>query len=108
MRATVAVHDGKAQQVIDAWLVTTAAERRAVVFESPFVEVQVPEDVSVVRLGGACACCLGQLPLRVAIVRLMRSQRPEAVLLLLTGAGHADRVRALLADGSLGIRFDVE
>jgi hypothetical protein len=108
MRATVAVHDGETQQAIDAWLAKTASEHRAVVFESPFVGVQVPEDVPVVRLGGACACCLGQLPLRVAIVRLMRSQRPEAVLLLLAGPGHADRVRALLADGSLGIRFDVE
>ena len=68
----------------------------------------MPEDVPLVRLGGACACCLGQLPLRVAIVRLMRSRRPEALLLLLAGPEHADRVRALLADGSLGIRFDVE
>ena len=108
MRATVAVRDGEAQLAVDAWLSKTMSERRAVVFESPFDEVHVPDDVPVVRLGGACACCLGQLPLRVAIVRLMRSQRPAAVLLLLSGPEHANRVRALLADGSLGICFDVE
>jgi len=108
MRATVAVNDGEVQRAVDAWLAATLLERRAVIVENPFAEVQLPDDVPLTRLGGACPCCLGQLPLRVAIVRLVRSQRPDAVLLLLTGAEHADRVRALLADGSLGVRFLVE
>jgi hypothetical protein len=108
MRATVAVHGSEAQRDVDAWLAAAPSERRAVIVESPFAVVQVPDDVSLTRLGGACSCCLGQLPLRVAIVRLVRSQRPDAVLLLLTGVEHAGRVRALLADGSLGVRFLVE
>ncbi len=108
MRATVAVHGSEAQRDVDAWLAATPSERRAVIVESPFAEVQLPDDVPLTRLGGACPCCLGQLPLRVAIVRLVRSQRPDAVLLLLAGGEHADRVSALLADGSLGVRFLVE
>jgi hypothetical protein len=108
MRATVAVSGGDSQRAVDAWLTQTTSERRAVVVENPFVDVQVPEGVSLTRLGGACPCCLGQLPMRVAIVRLVRSQRPDAVLLLLSASGHAGRVRALLADGSLGVRFLVE
>jgi len=108
MRATVALHDDQAQRAVDAWLGATASERRAVVVESPFAAIEVPDDVSLIRLGGACPCCLGQLPLRVAIVRLVRLQRPDAVLLLLAAAAHAGRVRALLADGSLGVRFAVE
>jgi len=108
MRATVAVHGSEAQLDVDAWLAATPSQRRAVIVESPFAEIQVPDEVSLTRLGGACPCCLGQLPLRVALVRLVRSQRPDAVLLLLNAAEHADRVRALLADGSLGVRFLVE
>ena len=108
MRATVIPHDGEAQRAVDAWLAATASQRRAVVVESPFAAVGVPDAVPLMRLGGACPCCLGQLPLRVALVRLVRSQRPDAVLLLLSGPAHAGRVRALLADGSLGVRFVVE
>ena len=108
MRATVLPHDGEAQRAVDAWLAATTSRRRAVVVESPLASIEVPDGVSLTRLGGACPCCLGQLPLRVAIVRLVRLQRPDAVLLLLADSAHAGRVRALLADGSLGVRFLVE
>jgi len=84
MRATVAVNDGEVQRAVDAWLAATLLERRAVIVENPFAEVQLPDDVPLTRLAER-ALLLGQLPLRVAIVRLVRSQRPDAVLLLLTG-----------------------
>jgi hypothetical protein len=108
MRATVAVQEGEAQRAIDTWLAETMAVRPAVIVENPFAELRVPDEVSLTRLGGACPCCVGQLPLRVAILRLVRSHRPDALLLLLRGSGHADRVRALLGDGSLGVFFEVE
>ena len=108
MRATVTVQGSEAQQTVDAWLAGAPSGRRAVIVENPFADVQVPGDVPLTRLGGACPCCLGQLPLRVALVRLVRTLRPQAVLLVLSGGEHAGRVRALLADGSLGVRFDVE
>jgi hypothetical protein len=107
MRATVALLDGGAQRTVGDWLATTANERRAVVLESPFMALDVPEDVELLRLGGACACCLGQLPLRVALVRLVRARRPHEVLLLVSDPAHVGRVRALLGDGSLGVRFEV-
>ena len=108
MHATVRVQGSEAQHTVDAWLAEEPAGRRAVIVENPFADVQLPDDVPLTRLGGACPCCLGQLPLRVALVRLVRTWRPEAVLLVLSGGEHAGRVRALLADGSLGVRFDVE
>jgi hypothetical protein len=53
-------------------------------------------------------CCIGQVPLRVTLGRLVRAHRPDDMLLLLASAEHLPRVRALLADGSLGVRFDLE
>ena len=51
---------------------------------------------------------MGQVPLRVALVRSVRALHPEHVLLLLASGAHLDRVRALLADGSLGVRFELD
>jgi G3E family GTPase len=106
MRARVLVRED-GQRAVDAWLAEELA-RRAIIVEGAFTGIEVPPDVSVTRLAAGCPCCLGQLPLRVVLVRLVRSLRPEAILLVLSGGAHADRVRALLADGSLGVRLEVE
>jgi hypothetical protein len=108
MHARVQVHAGDAQRLTDAWLEAHAGERRAVLVEGAFVPLAAPDDVAVERLTAGCPCCMGQLPLRVTLVRLVRSLRPQALLLLLAAEGHVARVKALLADGSLGVRFDVE
>jgi hypothetical protein len=108
MRASVQVDDGSTQRLIDAWLQAHAGQRRAILLEGLFAPVEVPADVPLERLAGGCVCCLGQVPLRVALVRLVRALRPETLLLVLAGGDHAARVKALLADGSLGVRFTVE
>jgi hypothetical protein len=47
------------------------------------------------------------VPLRVTLTRSVRAHRPDDMLLLLASTQHLARVRALLADGSLGVRVDV-
>jgi hypothetical protein len=44
----------------------------------------------------------------VTLVRSVRALRPEYALLLLANDAHLDRVRALLAEGSLGVRFELD
>jgi hypothetical protein len=39
---------------------------------------------------------------------MVRALRPEVVLLVLASGEHLARVRALLADGSLGVRFELD
>jgi hypothetical protein len=39
---------------------------------------------------------------------MVRSVRPDSVLLVLSHGEHLARVRALLADGSLGVRFALD
>lgn len=108
MRASVVVGGVDERRGVDAWLSSTSAKRRVVVVEGFFSELDLPADVPLVRLGAGCVCCLGQVPLRVGLTRMLRSVRPDAVLLILSQGGHLDRVKALLADGSLGVRFLVE
>jgi hypothetical protein len=108
MRASVVVGDADVQRSVDAWLAVTPAGRRAVVVEGVFSVLEVPADVPLTRLGAGCVCCLGQVLLRVGLTRMVRMVRPDAVLLVLSHGDHLARVRALLADGSLGVRFELD
>jgi hypothetical protein len=59
-------------------------------------------------LAAGCVCCIGQLPLKVALIRVLRIERPRSLLLLVAGPEHLPRVRALLADGTLGVKLRIE
>lgn len=96
--ATVAVAGSAA---IADWLVRTAGEPRAALVEGLAPAAGLPEDLAVTPLAPGCPCCLGQVPMRVALVRLLRRDRPQHVLLVLAGEAHLARARALLADPTL-------
>jgi len=108
MRATVVIDGAGAAGAIAAWLAATQGLRRAAFIEGLTAAPDLPDDVPATRLAAGCVCCVGQVPLRVGITRAVRSARPQALLLVLPGGAHRPRVRALLADGSLGVRFEVE
>ena len=108
MRATVIAGTGDVQPAVDAWLAATSASRRAILIEGAFSALDVPPGVPVTRMGAGCVCCMGQVPLRVGLTRMVRALRPDAVLLVLASGEHRARVRALLADGSLGVRFELD
>lgn len=110
---TVAHGRGAAQQaIVDAWLRQGdarggAADRRqrALVVEGPSFALQVPEDLAVQRLAAGCVCCVGQVPLRVAVTRSLRAMdatRPRALLLLVSQDAHLPRLRAQIERGDLG------
>lgn len=107
MRATVRVAPDDAQGAIGSWLASTAG-RRAVMVEGAFQPLDVPADVPLTRLPRGCVCCLGMVPLKVGITRAVRASRPESLLLVLSTGEHLQRVRDLLAHGSLGVRFEVD
>jgi hypothetical protein len=109
MRVAIRVAAPADQQArLDEWLAQATAASRAVVAESGFVPLVAPDEVPVARLAPGCVCCAGQLPLRVTLTRLVRAHRPAEILLLLASAEHLPRLRALLADGSLGVHFELE
>jgi hypothetical protein len=89
------------QAALDAWLAVAPAPR-AVIAEGALVSLAVPDDVDIVRLAAGCPCCLGLVPLRVALTRLLRSVRPRALLLLVADDAHLPRLRVLLDSGDLG------
>jgi len=108
MRAAIRVAAPADQQAqLDAWLAQTSGRRRAVIAESGFAPLEAPVDVPLALLAPGCVCCVGQVPLRVTLTRSVRAHRPDDMLLLLASTQHLARVRALLADGSLGVRVDV-
>jgi G3E family GTPase len=108
MRADVRCAAPAEQQAqIDEWLAVHAKGARAVIAESGFTPLAAPANIAVALLAPGCVCCVGQVPLRVTLTRVVRTHRPDDLLLLLATPHHLPRVRALLADGSLGVRFEV-
>lgn len=109
MHAEVAVATGaEQQQRLDDWLLRHPDGRRAVVAENAFGPLVVPADVALLRLAAGCVCCIGLVPLRVGIARIVRAHHPDNLLLLLGSGDHVGRVRTLLIDGSLGTRFQMD
>lgn len=99
------------QSAIADWLRSSAAGgsgRRAVLVEGALFDRRGPQGVPLVGLGAGCPCCSGSVALRVTLARTLRALRPEAVLLLVAGAGHLPRLRQLLEGGALGVNFDLE
>lgn len=99
------------QAALDAWL---DARRRgadespaAVLAEGAFFDLRVPEGIALLRLAPGCACCVGQLPLRVGLTRLLRERRPASVLLLIATDEHRERIEKMLREGALGVVFTV-
>jgi G3E family GTPase len=108
VRVVAAREAADRQRLLDRWVRDTETRSRAVIVESGFGTLLGPDDVPVVRLLSGCVCCVGTVALRVALVRLLRISRPEDLLLILSDDAHLDRVRSLLADGTLGVRLAVD
>jgi hypothetical protein len=102
-----AVQDlARAQAVIDRWLGSLDGGPAAVLFEAPLkihrLLRPLPAAVEAVELALGCPCCTGALALRVTLVRVAQRLKPTGLLLLLTRAEHAARLKALVRSGELG------
>ena len=104
VRVALRVAQGSAAQkaALDDWLAAAPPAPCAVLAEGAFIDLDAPAAVEVVRLAAGCMCCLGIVPLRVALTRLLRAHRPQSLLLLVATDAHLPRLRALLDSGDLG------
>jgi hypothetical protein len=59
-------------------------------------------------LFAGCVCCTGQVALRVALLKLLRVNPPRNLLLVIADDAHIERVQALVSDGSLGRRLELD
>lgn len=98
--ATVAVAGSAA---IAEWLARTEGAPRVALVEGLAPMAGLPEDLAITPLAPGCPCCLGLLPMRVVLVRLLRQHRPRHVLMVLASAAHLERVRALLTEPAFAL-----
>jgi G3E family GTPase len=76
--------------------------KKAVIVEGGDERLQAPAGVTLVQLAPACLCCVGELPLRVALARRLR-QRPSAIWVEVSSLVHREQLLQRLEQGSLGL-----
>lgn len=72
------------------------SRRAAAIFEGALPPA-VPANARVEAIAG-CLCCIGRVALGVTLTRLLRSERPTHLLLVLASDEHLDRVRRMLGE----------
>jgi hypothetical protein len=92
------------QRALDAWAVDAPAPRAALV-EAGLQPLLAPPDTHVERLPAGCVCCVANVPMRVALTRVLRA-RPASVLLLIADATHRGAVERMLTTAPLGDAVD--
>ena len=103
-----AATDADRNGATEAWLQSVPPVPRAIVAEGVLLDRLALQDVPLVGLGAVCPCCTGLSVLRVVLARTLRRLRPEALLVLVAIEEHLPRLRRMLEDGELGVRFEVE
>lgn len=60
-----------------------------------------PSGVAVREVPGGCICCTAQLPLKVALTKLLREVKPDRLIIEPTGVGHPAGIIDALRDAAL-------
>lgn len=70
--------------------------RQAVIVEGGPGTLVAPPGVELVQLAPGCVCCVGQLPLRVTVARMIRLIKPARLWIELSQADHLPELRKQL------------
>ncbi len=103
---------GKTTAILNL-LATRPAGSRWAVLVNEFGKVGIDgatltqDGVAVREVPGGCICCTAQLPLRVALTKLIREVRPERLLIEPTGLGHPAGVIDVLRSEGLASALEL-
>ena len=56
------------------------------------------DDIAIKEVNGGCICCTGQLPLQVALVRLINEHHPDRLIIEPTGLAHPNELLDQLSE----------
>ncbi len=84
------------------------AHNWSVILEGGPGNLSAPTGVTLHQLAAQCVCCVGQLPLRVILARIIRQEKPARIVLELLHAEHLERALELLQSGSFGEHLQLE
>jgi G3E family GTPase len=76
-----------------------AGARWAVLTQPRLVPIEAGSaDVTVQSVPPGCVCCVGNVPFRVALTRLIRNARPDGLIVELGATDHLEQVQRMFAD----------
>lgn len=103
---------GKTTAILDLLAHKPASEKWAVLVNE-FGQVGIDgatlsaNGVAVREVPGGCICCTAQLPLKVALTKLLREVKPERLIIEPTGVGHPAGIIDALRDPMLAPHLDL-
>ncbi|UNU72543.1 GTP-binding protein [Moraxella nasovis] len=65
-------------------------------------------DVAIKEVSGGCICCTSQLPLQIALVRLLADHRPARLIIEPTGLAHPNELIAKLSESHYQSSLDLQ
>lgn len=104
--------DAAARRAAIARIVAAHPVRWAVLLGAGFAQFDTnanadsDRDVTVRTAPAGCACCIGLVAFRVALVALLREVRPERIAIELAQDEHSERVLATLADPGFDLSIE--
>lgn len=84
-----------------------APEQWSILVQEASVRLTPPPHTTLYQLAPECPCCAGQLALRTFLARILRHDRPAAILLELSGSAHLEQVYDLLSGPSFSVHLDI-
>ncbi len=83
-------------------LAARAGGSAALIVEGGDRLLQALAGVTLIQLAPACLCCVGELPLRVTLARLLR-QKPSVIWVEVSSLAHREQLLRRLEQGTLGL-----
>ncbi len=76
-----------------------AGARWAVLLQPRLMPIEPDSsDVSIQSTPPGCACCVGNVPFRVALTRLIRDSHPDGLIVELGASDHLEQVQRMFSD----------
>ncbi len=103
-KSTVVQHLLKTKPHHEHWAVIVN-EFGAVGIDAAMMEEQ--GDIAIASVSGGCICCTGSLELQQAVIKILRQEKPDRILIEPSGLGQIEKVIDMLQEGSLGETLDL-
>lgn len=103
-----ALRQGRSQALEQAVKHASIQAPQAVIVEGGPGTLVEPPGITLIQLAAGCVCCVGQLPLRVMLARVLRQVRPARVWIEISDGAHLAMLEKQLQGPGFATAIDLQ